>query len=105
MVFVDSALLHSGGSDSRSAGDHAHQAAQHLSRGELVPQMFGDFASADAFHAATESIHAHHMRLLFGHRDILAAVGHSAFVAATEFTSMDENNATSVRAVWCNSVT
>ncbi len=70
-----------------------------------MPQMFGDFASAEAFHGATGVIHAHHMRLLLGHRDILATVGHSAFVAATEFTSMDENNAASVRAVWCDSAT
>ncbi len=70
-----------------------------------MPQMFGDFAAAEAFQVTTGAIHARHLRLLLGHRDILGAVGHGAFVAATEFTDMDQNNAASVRAVWCDSAT
>lgn len=104
-MFVDSALLHSGGSQSRAAGDHAQQAAEHLSRAELPPRIFGDFAAAAAFHVATGSARSQHTRLLLGHRDVLGALGRGAMVAAAGFTDMEENNAASVRAVRCDSAT
>ena|ERR1700738_3953854 len=104
-VFVDAELLRSGGRESHRAGAHAQQAADHLSSGSLPPQMFGDFAAAEAFHDATESVRARHVRALFGNAQTLAGVGSNAHLAAAEFTDRDEGNATSVRAVRCDSAT
>lgn len=105
MMFVDSDLLHLGGSKSREAGEHAHHAAEHLSRAELLPQMFGDFAAADEFHASVASVQVYHTRLLLQHRGTLGAVGRGAVAAAARFTEMDDDNASSVRAVQCDSAT
>jgi Protein of unknown function (DUF2563) len=104
-MFVDSAMLRSGGSEAQRAGEHTQQAAEHLSTGSLPPQMFGDFAAAEALHEATGSTQAHHLRVMLGNGETLAAVGHNAHLAATEFTGIDENNATSVRAVRCDCAT
>lgn len=105
MVFVDPTLLNRGGNESQRAGDHVHQAAQQLSKTELLPQMFGDFAAAEIFHALTGSVQVMHTRLLLRHREFLGDMGDSALLAAVEFIDMDRDNAASVRAVWCNSAT
>ena len=104
-MFVDSDLLHSGGSKSREAGEHAHHAAEHLSRAELLPQMFGDFAAAEEFHESAASVQVHHTRLLLRHRETLGAVGRGAVAAAAGFTEMDDTNASSLKAVQCDSAT
>jgi hypothetical protein len=104
-VFVDAELLRSGGRESHRAGMHAQQAAEHLSSGSLLPRMFGDFAAAEAFHHATRSVQARHVRVLLGNAVTLAGVGSHAHLAATEFTDRDESNATNVRAVRCDSAT
>jgi len=104
-VFVDVAVLRSGGAASGRAGDHAQEAAQHLSRAALEPGIFGDFAAAETFHEAVGSMQAHHMALLRQHRTVLVAVGGRACRAAAGFTEMDASNAASVQAVWCDSAT
>lgn len=104
-MFVDTGLLRAGAQGAERAGEHTHQAAQRLSRESLVPQMFGDFAAAEAFHHATESAHAQHVRLLLVHTDTLTAVGKNAHRSAAGFTEMEEGNARSVRAVRCTSTT
>ncbi|KQH79594.1 hypothetical protein AO501_01070 [Mycobacterium gordonae] len=104
-MFVDAGLLRSGGDQSRQAGDHAHRAAGHLSRAELPPGMFGDFAAAESFYAATGSVQVHHARLLLHHSELLDNTGSGAAVAAEGFTGMDESNAETVRAVRCDSAT
>lgn len=105
MMFVDAGLLHSGGDESRQAGDHAHRAAGHLSRAELSPGMFGDFTAAESFHEATGSVQVHHARLLLLHRDVLHNISLGAAVTAAGFADMDENNAANMRAVRCDSAT
>jgi hypothetical protein len=105
MMFVDSGLLQSGGNESRQAGEHVQQAAQHLSSADLLPRMFGDFAAAQEFHESTASLRVHHTQLLSRHRETLGAVGLGALKAAVGFAEMDENNAARVRAVRCNSAT
>lgn len=105
LMFVNPALLHSGGSESLHAGDRAHQAAEHLSSADLRPQMFGDFAAAEDFHELTASAQVFHTRLLLQHRATLGAIGQGALVAAAGFTDVDDNNAANLRAVRCNSAT
>jgi Protein of unknown function (DUF2563) len=104
-VFVDAELLRSGGRESHRAGMHAQQAADQLSSGSLLPQMFGDFAAAEAFHDATGSVQARHVHALLGNAATLAGVGSHADLAAGAFTDRDESNATAVRAVRCDSAT
>ena len=104
-MFVDAALLRSGGRSSHRAGVHAQQAADHLSSGSLPPQMFGDFAAAEAFHDATVSVQGRHVQALLGHAVTLAGIGSNAHLAAAAFTDTDESNATSVRVVRCDSAT
>lgn len=104
-LFVDPASLHVGAGDSSRAGEHAHRAAEHLSRGSLPAQIFGDFAAAEAFHETTGKAHAHHVRALSGHRETLTGVGHAAHAAAAGFAGMDEHNAASIRTLRCNSAT
>jgi hypothetical protein len=104
-VFVDTELLRSGAGESHRAGEYAHEAANHLARGSLSEQMFGDFAAGTLFHEAAGSAQSHHVRVLAGNKERLVAVGNSAHLAASGFTAMDERNASSVRAVRCTSVT
>ncbi|QLL05452.1 DUF2563 family protein [Mycobacterium vicinigordonae] len=104
-MFVDSGLLHSGGGEIRSAGEHAHQAATHLSGGILTTHMFGDFAAAAAFHNAAGSARDHHVRILLDHRETLDAVGNNTQLAAATFTDMEEHNAKRVQAVRCTFAT
>ncbi|OBK28733.1 hypothetical protein A5634_01280 [Mycobacterium asiaticum] len=104
-MFVDPALLRSGGSESRRASEHIDQAAEHLSRASMQSQLFGDFAAADTFHAATGAVLADHARVMSGNSESLGAVSRSAHVAAASFTAMDESNAAAVEVVRCNFAT
>jgi hypothetical protein len=98
-MFVDTELLHSGANESHRAGGHAQDGADHLSRGPLVSGMFGEFATAEAFHDAVRSAHAQHVQTLQAHQEALTAVGSKAHRAAIEFTGMDHRNAAEQRAV------
>jgi hypothetical protein len=102
-VFVDVALLYSGAGESRRASEHAHHAMEHLSRGSVMPEMFGDFAAAEEFGEAAGALHARNLRILLGHREFLGSLGDRAHLAGAEFTDMEERNATSVRTVRCDS--
>jgi Protein of unknown function (DUF2563) len=99
---VDTGLLHSGGNESHRAGGHAQEAASHLSRGPLMPGMFGEFAAAESFHEAVTSAQAHHVKILQAHQETLTSVGTNAHTAANGFTDMEERNAAKLRAVRCN---
>ncbi len=57
-MFVDPKTLHSGGDQSHRAGDHAQEAAGHLSRAFLPSGMFGEFSAAEDFHGAVTAAHA-----------------------------------------------
>ncbi|BBZ40009.1 DUF2563 family protein [Mycobacterium conspicuum] len=98
-MFVDTALLHSAANESHRAGDHAHQGAERLSRGPLIPGMFGEFAAAEEFHDAVRSAHSRHVKTLRAHQEALTAVGDKAHLAARGFTAMDVRNAAAERAV------
>ncbi|OBF57282.1 hypothetical protein A5756_09930 [Mycobacterium sp. 852002-53434_SCH5985345] len=98
-MFVDPALLHSGGNDSHRAGGHAQEGADQLARGPLGSGMFGDFAAADSFHSAITAAHTQHVQTLQGHQRTLTDVGSKAHHAAKGFTSMDENNASEMQAL------
>lgn len=98
-MFVDPELLHSGANESHRAGGQARDGADHLARGPLISGMFGDFAAADAFHEAVSSAHAQHVETLQAHQETLTEVGTKAHYAAREFVSMDERNASELRAV------
>lgn len=96
---VDTGLLHSGGNESHRAGGHAQEAASHLSRGPVMPGMFGEFAAAESFHEAVTSAQAQHVKTLQAHQEILTTVGKNAHTAATGFADMEEHNAAALRAV------
>lgn len=98
-MFVDTALLHSGGNDSHRAGGRAQEGADQLARGPLGSGMFGDFAAADLFHSAITAAHTQHVQTLQGHHQALTDVGSKAHHAAKGFTSMDKNNAGEMQAV------
>lgn len=98
-MFVDTALLHSGGNESHRAGGHAQEGADQLARGPLASGMFGDFAAADAFHEAVTTAHTQHVQNLRGHKQTLTDVGAKAHYAAKGFTSMDQQNAGELKAV------
>ncbi|ORV62745.1 hypothetical protein AWC03_06250 [Mycobacterium europaeum] len=98
-MFVDTALLHSGGNESHRAGGHAQEGADQLARGPLASGMFGDFAAADSFHEAVTAAHTQHVQNLQGHKQTLTDVGAKAHVAAKRFTSMDQQNASEMRAM------
>ena len=46
-MFVDTGLLHSGANESHRASGHAQEGADRLSRGPLMPGIFGEFAAAE----------------------------------------------------------
>ncbi|MGD1283465.1 DUF2563 family protein [Mycobacterium seoulense] len=98
-MFVDTALLHSGGNDSHRAGGHAQEGADQLARGPLASGMFGDFAAAASFHEAVTTAHTQHVQNLQGHQRTLTDVGAKAHHAAKGFTSMDQQNADEMQAV------
>jgi hypothetical protein len=99
-MFVDMGLLHSGGSQTHRAGDHAHDGADRLSRGPVMSGMFGDFAAADAFHQAVSVAHGKHVKNLQAHGESLNSIGGKAHKAAAGFTEMEERNTAEVRAVY-----
>ncbi|MBS4728366.1 DUF2563 family protein [Mycobacterium sp. SM1] len=101
-MFVDTALLRSGANESHHAGEHAQHGANHLSRAPLFAGMFGDFQVADTFYGVLSAAHAHHVKSLQRHQEILDDVGGKANHAATAFTVMDDHNAKTLREVpWC----
>lgn len=104
-MFVKPDLLHSGGTESHRAGDHAQEGADHLSRGPVTTGMFGGFAAAETFHDAVHAAHAQHVKNLQAHQEVLGAVGSKAHLAATRFSDMDARNAATMRSVRCGSDT
>jgi Protein of unknown function (DUF2563) len=104
-MFVDPKLMHSGGNQSYRAGEHAQDAAGHLSRAPLLSGMFGGFPAADEFHDAVSEAQAQHVKTLQAHQETLAAVGAKAHRAATEFVEMDERGAAKLQAVRPTSTT
>lgn len=99
-MFVDTGLLHSGGSESHRAGGHAQDGADRLSRGPLMSEMFGDFSAADAFHDAVSIAHGKHVKNLQAHGETLASIGGKAHKAAVGFTDMEAHNTAEIRAVY-----
>ena len=104
-MFVQPDLLHSGGTESHRAGDHAQGGADHLSRGPVVAGMFGGFAAAETFHSAVHVAHAQHVQNLQAHQEVLSAVGSKVQLAARRFSDMDARNAATMRSVRCGSDT
>jgi hypothetical protein len=104
-MFVDPKLMHSGGNQSYRAGEHAQDAAGHLSRSPLLSGMFGGFPAADEFHDAVSEAHAQHVKTLQAHQETLGAVGAKAHRAATAFVEMDERGAAKLQAVRPTSAT
>ena len=98
-MFVDTGLLRSGANESHRAGGHAQEGADRLSRGPLMPGMFGEFAAAEEFHDAVRSAHTQHVKTLQAHQEALTAVGNKAHLAANGFADMDTRNAAAERAV------
>ncbi|MCV7412951.1 hypothetical protein AWC05_12125 [Mycobacterium florentinum] len=98
-MYVDTGLLHSGGSQSHRAGGHAQDAADRLSRGPLMSGMFGDFSAAEEFHEAVSVAHGKHVKDLAAHSETLTDVGGKAHQAAASFTDMEAHNSADLRAV------
>ncbi|MGH3530760.1 MAG: DUF2563 family protein [Mycobacterium sp.] len=98
-MFVDTATLHSGATDSHRAGGHAQDGANHLLRAPLLAGMFGDFAAAEALHDAVSTAHAQHVKTLEGHQKTLTGIGDKAHHAGYSFTAMEEHNAKVLREV------
>ncbi len=98
-MFVDTAKLHSGASESYRASEHAQDGANHLSAAAPVAGMFGSFADAEAFHDTDSSAHARHVKGLQDHRQNLHGVGTNAHHVAYSFTAMDDDNAKVMREV------
>ncbi|WAC93698.1 DUF2563 family protein [Mycobacterium sp. Aquia_213] len=98
-MYVDTGLLHSGGSQSHRAGGHAQDAADRLSRGPLMSGMFGDFSAAEEFHEAVSVAHGKHVKSLQAHGETLTDVGGKAYKAAASFTDMEAHNSGDLRAV------
>ncbi|ODQ98756.1 hypothetical protein BHQ21_25735 [Mycobacterium sherrisii] len=98
-MFVDTGLLHSGGSKSHRAGGHAQDAADRLSRGPLLSGMFGDFSAADEFHEAVSLAHGKHVKNLQAHGETLTSIGGKAYQAEAGFTDMEAHNSADLRAV------
>lgn len=104
-MFVDTGLLHGGASESRRAGVHADDGANHLAGTSPVSGMFGDFDDAHEFHEIVTVAHTHHAAMLRAHQEMLGNVGDKAHTAATAFTAMEERNKVALEAVRCNSHT
>jgi Protein of unknown function (DUF2563) len=104
-MFVDTDLLHSGANEAHRAGGHAQDGADQLSRGPLLPGMFGGFPAAEIFHEAVRAAHGQHVKNLQAHQETLTELGRKAHFAADGFTDIDDRNAAKMRAVRCSSVT
>jgi hypothetical protein len=98
-MFVDTAKLHSGASQSYRASEHAHDGANHLSAVMPVAGMFGSFADAEAFHDDVSSAHAHHVTTLQSHQRNLDDVGTKTHRVAYAFSATEDNNAKVLRDV------
>jgi hypothetical protein len=103
-MFVQPKLVHSRGTESHRAGDHAREGADHLSRGPVMAGMFGGFAAAEAFHDAVYSTRTRHVKSLQAHQEA-SAIDSKAPLAATRFSDMDVRNAATMPAVRCDSDT
>jgi hypothetical protein len=98
-MFVDTAQLHSGASESRRASEHAQAGANHLSDAPPVAGMFGSFATADDFHDAVSAAHAYHVKALHNHQENLNDVGTTAHRAGYAFTATEDQNMKVLREV------
>jgi Protein of unknown function (DUF2563) len=104
-MFVDAGTLHSGAAESHRAGSLADDGANHLARKSQVPEMFGDFATAEAFHEAVTQAHTQHTAKLRAHQETLSNLGDKARTVAEGFAEMDERNASKLKAMRCNCAT
>ncbi len=98
-MFVDTAQLHSGASESRRASEHAQAGVNHLSGATPVAGMFGSFAAADDFHDAVSAAHAYHVKALHNHQENLNDVGTKAHRAGYAFTATEDQNMKVLREV------
>jgi hypothetical protein len=98
-MFVDTAQLHSGASDSRRASEHARAGANHLSDAPPVAGMFGSFGAADDFHEAVSAAHAYHVKALHNHQENLNDVGTKAHRAGYAFSATEDQNTKVLREV------
>jgi hypothetical protein len=98
-MFVDTAKLHSGASESYRASEHAHDGANHLSAATPVARMFGSFADAEAFHEDVSSAHAHHVKTLHSHQHNLNDVGTKTHQIAYSFSATEDHNTKVLRDV------
>jgi|SRR5271163_1969072 len=98
-MFVDTAMLHSGATQSHRASEHAQGGANRLSAAPPIAGMFGNFADAQAFHAAVSSAHAYHVKTLQNHQQNLNDVGTKTHHVAYSFTATEDNNAKVLREV------
>jgi hypothetical protein len=98
-MFVDTAQLHSGASESRRASEHAQAGVNHLSGATPVAGMFGSFAAADDFHEAVSAAHAYHVKALHNHQENLNDVGTKAHRAGYAFTATEDQNMKVLREV------
>lgn len=98
-MFVDTAMLHSGATESRRAGEHAQDGANVLAQAPLAVGMFGDFAAAEAFRDAVSLAHAQHVKALQNHRETLDDVGAKTQRVAHSFIATEDNNAKALREV------
>jgi hypothetical protein len=98
-MFVDTAQLHSGASESRRASEHAQAGANHLSDAPPVAGMFGSFGAADDFHEAVSAAHAYHVKALHNHQENLNDVGTKAHRAGYAFSATEDHNTKVLREV------
>jgi hypothetical protein len=98
-MFVDTAKLHSGASQSYRASEHAHDGANHLSAAAPGAGMFGSFADAEAFHDEVSSAHGLHVKTLRNHQQNLHDVGTKTHHVAYAFSATEDNNAKVLRDV------
>jgi hypothetical protein len=101
-MFVDTAMLHSGATESHRAGSYVDDGAHQLTGVFPVTGMFGDFEAAHTFHGAVTEAHTHHVAKLRAHQEILSGIGDKARTVAAGFSGMEERNASELQAVRCN---
>jgi len=99
IVEVDPHLLRAGATMAQDAGRHIGSGADQLAQAQLPAGMFGDFAAAQAFHAALSGHHTQNVQLMRDHHSTLSATGTKAHAAAAAFVETDECNAEVIRAV------
>lgn len=89
-MIVDTDLLRMGADYSNSAASIAQRGASQFSATPLRSGVFGDFDTAESFHAALNATHQSHVELMEGHRTDLGVLAEKANVAAATFTAQDE---------------